>query len=139
MKIKSSLLILLALSLLLSGCQPAQPAALSTAQLAGVTANVLQSIDRGDYAGFTRDFSAAMKAAFTQDQFNQLHDLLHKASGNYVSQGTASLSNSQGYAVYHIVCKYELEDVAVTITFKVGGSQVEGLFFDSVNLRKAGK
>jgi hypothetical protein len=136
MKTKSSILVLLVLALMLAGCQPVQPAALSSDQIAQVTANVLQAIDAGDYPSFTRDFSDPMKAAFTQAQFDHLRATLQQASGKYVSQSSTSLSNNQGYAVYHIVCKYEKEDVAVTITFLVGGDKVEGLFFTSVNLVK---
>jgi hypothetical protein len=139
MKTKSSLLIFLALALVLSGCQPAKPAALSTDQVAQVSASLLQAIDAGDYTAFTRDFSDQMKAAFPQTQFDQLRTMLQETSGKYISQAAASLSDNQGYAVYHIVCKYEKEDVAVTITFLVGGDKVEGLFFDSVNLRKLSK
>jgi len=139
MKLRFSFLSLLLLLLILSGCQPAQPAGLSSAQVAALTANVLQSLDRSDYAGFSRDFSDSMKAAFTQDQFTHLHDMLQEASGNYLSQGASSLSNNQNYALYHIVCKYEKEEVAVTLSFQVGGTQIEGLWFDSLNLRKLNK
>jgi PBP1b-binding outer membrane lipoprotein LpoB len=139
MKTKSSLLILLVLALTLAGCQPAQPAGLSNDQVAQVTANILQAIDAGDYTAFTRDFSAQMNAAFTQAQFDHLRTTLQQASGKYISQTSTSLSNNQGYAVYHIVCKYEKEDVAVTITFLTGGDKVEGLFLTSVNLVKLSK
>ena len=44
---------------------------------------------------------------------------------------TPALSNSGEYAVYRIRCQYELEDVMVTLIFKIDGTQVEGLFFDS--------
>jgi hypothetical protein len=47
-----------------------------------------------------------------------------------------SLSNNQGYAVYRFPCKYANETVTVTITFVIGGQEVEGLWFDSANLRK---
>jgi hypothetical protein len=66
-----------------------------------------------------------------------VRDLLQSASGKYVSTGKVSLSNNKGYAVYRIICKYEQEDVVVTIVFKVDGKQIEGLFFDSPNLRTA--
>jgi len=132
-------LFILILAVALAGCRSTQPAALSNDQVAQVTANVLQAIDAGDYTAFTRDFSEPMKAAFTQEKFDQMRLMLQQASGNYVSQSAPSLSNNQGYAVYHIVCKYEKEDVAVTITFHVGGDKIEGLFFNSVNLVKLSK
>ncbi len=63
--------------------------------------------------------------------------MLQTASGNFSSLDVPSLSNNQGYAVYRFPAKYANETVYVTITFLVGGQKVEGLFFDSVNLRKA--
>ena len=129
----------LALALLLgaSGCSAPKPAGLSDQQVAGVTENTLKAIDANDFPKFTQDFSDQMNAAFTQAQFTKLHDMLQKASGAYVSLGTPALSNNQGYAVYRFPAKYANETVYVTITFLIGGQKVEGLFFDSVNLRKA--
>jgi hypothetical protein len=66
--------------------------------------------------------------------------MLQNVSGKYVScKTTPQLSNSQGYAVYRLSCSFELEPVIVTVTIKTGGTQVEGLFFDSTNLRNVGK
>jgi hypothetical protein len=127
--------LLLVLSLMATGCGPASPAGLSDEEVLAVTENMLTAIDTGDYAAFTRDFSAEMLAAFPEDQFTQLRDLLHSASGTYTSCGEFSLSNNQGFAVYRVLCTYELEEVVVTVVFQISGTQVEGLFFDSPNLR----
>jgi hypothetical protein len=135
-KLYSVIGLLIALSILATGCAAPKPAGLTDEQLTAVAENILQSINANDYQKFVRDFSDQMKAAFTEDQFNQMRDLL-KASGNYVSIGAPGLSNNQGYAVYRFPCKYENENVYVTITFLIGGQKVEGLFFDSNNLRKA--
>jgi hypothetical protein len=128
--------LLIALSILATGCAAPKPAGLTDEQLTDVSENILQSINTNDYQKFVQDFSDQMKTAFTEDQFNQMRDLL-KASGNYLSQDAPSLSNNQGYAVYRFPCKYENENVYVTITFLIDGHKVEGLFFDSNNLRKA--
>jgi hypothetical protein len=130
---------LLVLSLLLSGCQPAQPASLSNDQIVQLVDQILKSIDAGDYQGFTQDFSDEMKNAFTEQQFSNLATLLHDTSGAYVSctDSAPSLTNNQGYAVYRLPCKYEKEGVVVTITFKLNGDKVEGLWLDSTNLRNA--
>jgi hypothetical protein len=120
----------------LSGCA-AQPAGLSEAEVASVTENILKSIDTDNFAGFMRDFSPQMKAVFTQEKFSQLRTLLQTASGNFSYLDAPTLSNNQGYAVYRFPAKYADETVTVTITFVIGGQEVEGLFFDSANLRKA--
>jgi hypothetical protein len=129
-------LFLVALSLL-SACTAPQPAGLTNEGVAAVTENALQALNDGDYTRFVRDFSDPMKTAFSEDQFVQLHDLLQSTSGKFLSVGKLYLSNdqTQGFAVYRIPCQFELEEVVVTITFRIGGDQVEGLYFTSPNLR----
>jgi hypothetical protein len=119
----------------LSGCSP-KPAGLSDQQVASVTENILKAIDANNYPAFTRDFSPQMKSAFTQEKFTQLRAKLQAASGNFIYMDTPSISNNQGYASYRYPAKYSDETVTVTITFVIGGQEVEGLFFDSPNLRK---
>jgi hypothetical protein len=132
-----SLPALILVLLVTSGCSAPKPAGLTDQQVTSLTGNVLKAIDANDYQNFTRDFSDQMISAFTQEQFTALQTLLGRASGSYGSLGTPSLTNNQGYAVYRFQAKYANETVYVTITFLIGGQKVEGLFFDSVNLRKA--
>jgi hypothetical protein len=134
-----AMLALVTILLVTSGCAAPKSAGVTDQLVATTTENVLKSIDANDYQAFTQDFSNQMKNAFTEDQFIKLRDMLQTASGTYVSIGTPSLTNNQGYAVYRFPCKYKNETVFVTITFLIGGDKVEGLFFDSVNLRKAPK
>ena len=123
--------------LVTSGCSAPKPAGLTDQQVASMTESTLKAIDANDYREFTRDFSEKMNTVFTQVQFDNLRGLLQGACGNYISLGTPGLTNNQGYAVYRIPARYANETVYVTITFLVGGQKVEGLFFDSINLRKA--
>jgi hypothetical protein len=136
MKTKLTTLIALFLvaAFLLTGCQ-AKPAALSNEEVVQLTGQILTALNDGDYAAFTQDFSDEMLAAFPEDQFTALGTLLQETSGNYVSCGEPSISNNGGYASYRLTCPFDLEDVVVTIVFKVDGDRVEGLFFDSPNLR----
>jgi hypothetical protein len=128
---------LIPIFLVTSGCSTPKPSGLTDQQLVSVTENILKAVDANNYPNFTQDFSDQMKSAFTQAQFDSLCTLLQTASGSYVSLGTPSLTNNQGYAVYRFPAKYANETVYVTITFLVGGQKVEGLFFDSAALRKA--
>ena len=121
----------------LSGCLPAQKAGLTDQQVATVVENILKAIDNNNYPSFTHDFSPQMKSAFTQAKFSQLRSTLYNASGNFIYMDEPSLSNNQGYAIYRFQSKYANETVTVTVTFVIGGQEVEGLFFDSANLRKA--
>jgi hypothetical protein len=133
------ILIVLVFIPLLVSCATPKPASLSNDQVGQVTSAVLKSIDEGNFQNFTQNFSAPMKEAFTESKFTEMQALLNKAAGKYSSCGQPSLSNSQGYVAYRFICKYELEDVVVTVTFQIAGDKVEGLFFDSVNLRKLSK
>jgi hypothetical protein len=134
-KLVSIVSLLIALSILATGCAAPKPAALTDDEVLAIAQNALTALDANDYTAFTRDYSPDMQTAFSENQFTQLRDLLQSASGKYVSTGKVSLSNNQGYAIYRIICKYELEDVVVTVTFKIDGKQIEGFFFDSPNLR----
>jgi hypothetical protein len=138
-KIPTTLLIVMIVTtLLLAGCQPPKPAAISNDQVVQVVENTLSAIDAGDYQGFTQDFSDEIKKAFSEEQFTSLAGMLKNASGNYVSCADSDpvLPNNQGYAIYRLTCTYALESVIVSVTFKVDGDKIEGLFFDSTNLRK---
>ncbi len=132
-----ALIALMALLALAAGCAPAKPSALSDDEVAAVTENILTAINDNDYQAFIQDFSDEMLNAFPEDEFTNMRDLLQTNSGNYLSMGEARLSNAQDYAIYRFTCKYDQEDVVVTITFAVDGTKVDGLFFDSKNLRNA--
>ncbi len=134
-------LLFLALTLILatSGCAKPQPAGLTDEQVGTMTANILHAIDANDYQKFTQDMSDAMKSAFPELQFTQLRDLLQTNSGNFISIGKPTLLNQNGYAIYRFPCEYEKENVMVTVTFPIGANKVDGLFFDSTNLRAASK
>ena len=134
----SILLVTVLATFFLAGCQPAKPASLSNEKVEQLVDKILTAIDAGDYPDFTQDFDDAMKIALPEAQFASLRDLLHTTSGQYVSCAgkEPSLTNKQGIAVYRLICTYELESVVVTVTFKIDGDKVEGLFFDSTNLRK---
>jgi hypothetical protein len=136
--VKLTILFTLCLVLLLtSGCSAPKPAGLNEQQVVSVTENILKALDAKDHPSFIQDFSDKMKSVFPQAQFDSFCTLLGTASGSYISLGTPSLTNNQGYAVYRIPASYTNETVYVTITFLVGGQKVEGLWFDSAALRKA--
>ena len=139
MKTTTLLTLLIITGLLLTGCQPPKPASLSNDLVLQAVDQVLSSVNSGDYQGFIRGFSDAMKTAFPEAQFSSLHNTLQNASGNYASCGQPALTNNQGYAVYRLICKFDRENVMVTVTYQIAGNKIEGLFFDSTNLRKVSK
>jgi hypothetical protein len=139
MKTTTLITLLIVTGLLLTGCQPPKPASLSNDQVAQAVDHVLSAVNTRDYPGFIRDFSDAMKTAFPQAQFTSLHNTMQNASGNYASCGQPALTNNQGYAIYRLNCKFNTENVMVTVTYQIAGDKIQGLFFDSTNLRKLSK
>lgn len=124
--------------LALSACAAPQPASLEEDQVAAMLENILLAINTDDHSAFSRDFSPEMLAAFPEAEFADLRQVLQQASGDYLAlDGQPTLLNNGGYAVYRFPCRFEKENVIVTLTFKIGADQVEGLFFDSTNLRAA--
>jgi hypothetical protein len=105
---------------------------------------VLLGIKDRDYDAFSKDFGPEMKAAMTEDSFNQLADLLQTKVGDYESKQFASAvnANEKGKAYTRVIynAKYTDEDGTVVITIVFGGEEgartVEGLFFSSPNLLK---
>jgi Protein of unknown function (DUF3887) len=135
-RIRLSMLALLCITILTSACQPAKPASLSNEQIGKVADNILVSINQNDYQGFIKDFSDQMITAFAEGQFADLRTTLQGTSGNYIScQTDPTLSNQQDYAVYQYKCKFEKEDVVVTLVFPINGDKVDGLYFNSEALR----
>jgi hypothetical protein len=113
-----------------------KPSALSDEQVGELAENILVAINQGDHQAFMRDFSDQMKEAFPESEFIKLRELLQSESGAYLSRSAPDLVNQQGFAVYNLTCEYEKEKVTVRLVFSIDGDKVEGLFFDSANLRK---
>lgn len=128
-----SLVMLMALSA--TGCQ-AKPAALSDEQVVEITENILTAINDADYGQFVQDFGAEMVAAIPEDDFIDMRSMLQDSSGNFGTCQSPTLLNNGGYALYRMICEFDQENVVVTVTFAIGGDKVEGLFFDSPNLRE---
>jgi hypothetical protein len=129
--------LVLVATIILTGCQAAKRSSLTDDQVVQAIDNILKAINSADYLGFSKDFSSDLKIAIPEEEFIGLVVVLQKASGKYVSCPTAApeLSNTEDFAVYRLNCKFDLENVIVQLTYKIGGSQLEGLFFDSTNLR----
>ncbi len=125
--------------ILASGCAAPKPAGLTDEQVAATAENALKALDANDYEKFVQDFSDPMKAAVDAAEFDSLRTWLHTASGQFVSLGKPTLTNNTGYVSYRFPAKYENETVYFTATFLIGGTKIEGTWFDSTNLRKTQK
>jgi hypothetical protein len=109
-----------------------------------LTENMLQSAEKGDYAQFSKDFSAELKKVFTEESFKTMCTSFSEKIGKYESKKfAAATENKKEEKLYKLVifkAKYSKEekDVQITATFSEndGKMLVEGIFFKSPNLIK---
>ena len=107
--------------------------------------NMLAGIEDRDYDAFSRDFSDTMKSAMTEDSFIAMADLLDEKIGTYESKSFSQAVETEedGAAMTVVVYKAqysdETDDVLITVTFSGsdGDYVIEGLYFNSPNLRES--
>ncbi|MCL5071089.1 MAG: DUF3887 domain-containing protein [Actinobacteria bacterium] len=99
-----------------------------------ITENILISMNKADYAGFSKDFDETMKAELTEAAFPDLLAQVNGVIGNY-KEGSkkivgVSIKNDLTTATY--TADFEkAEDVSVEVTFKKINDQMKvvGLWF----------
>lgn len=105
-----------------------------------IAENILQALNKNDYAMYSEHFDEAMKSAVPEPAFNQMNTGIKEKIGDYVSKEYAAVQKQGTYTSVFYVCKFTGESGKVT--FKVVFSQIDGktyvsgLWMDSPNLRK---
>jgi hypothetical protein len=143
-----ALLPMVALAVIASGCVSASPQPVSAQAKADVVNfsgpiadNILEALNIGDYARFSRGFSGTMKASIDQDRFNQLRSNIFVISGKYLSRRSEPEVDELGgyYRATYSASFVDESPVYMLLTFKKGDANhtVEGLFFSSKKLAGA--
>lgn len=101
--------------------------------------NILASIELEDFASFTRNMDAAMKAAYTPEELAKLHSLLQGKVGDYGSKTFVKAERSGDFIITYYKASYSNEPAGVTVrvVFSVntgGPALVSGLWFSSPKL-----
>jgi hypothetical protein len=133
-----------ALSLSLSGCEPA-PAPLVETEVRSYSdpavENILQAMNDADYARFSAGFSELMKKTITPDAFNELENKVINTVGKYQYKQLAQMQRSNQYVVTVYQANFTGEPAGVTVTVSFentgGKNYVAGLYFTSPKLRAA--
>ncbi|MGH4139041.1 DUF3887 domain-containing protein [Clostridium sp.] len=105
---------------------------------------MLQAVEKGDYAQFSKDFSDELKKAITEESFKTLCTSFSEKIGKYESKKfTAAAEKKKDEKIFKTVIytsKYSKEekDVQITASFTENDGKilVEGIFFKSPNLAK---
>ena len=98
---------------------------------------VLQALNDGDYESFSQQASEEVKSQVTAEIFTQMRDAILKTSGRYLSKSEPQISEPQaGLKAFTYPCRFEREEVMVTVAFKTGEEKIAGLNLDSEGLRQ---
>ena len=101
-----------------------------------ISENVVVSLNDGNYNSFIKDFSPEMKKELNKSNFLELRDLINNTSGEYVVKLYSGKTTKDGYEVYYYDCVFKKEgSVSLVISFRINSYLVEGLWFDSTNIR----
>ena len=141
-KLMPFILVMLGVMLLLSGCSKSTSStATASIQTTAdpIMQNILVSLDTDDYAGFSRDFSQTAANTLNQAAFNSLYSQIQTGLGNYKSKLFMSNTVQSGFNTVIYIAQYSKEPAGVSVSLVLqasgGGYQVQGLNFDSPNLR----
>jgi len=137
-------LVISGIAALLSGCAststPLNTPVIQTS-VDPIVTNILTSLDNNDYAGFSQNFSQAMKNAINQSAFDKLYNQMQANVGDYQSDVFYSAANKAGSMNLVYFAQFSKEPAGISVSLSVqsinGAYQVQGLVFNSPNL--AGK
>lgn len=94
--------------------------------------NILDGLNKGDYALFSTDFSENAKKNFDMEYFTKLRKFVKDNSGDYASKTIAmSKGNSFSYD-----CQFSKETVLLGLILSSDLSKVESFYLDSANMRE---
>lgn len=103
-----------------------QATAIGTAAMAGFA--------RGDYAAYTKHWSAAMKSAISEADFLAFREQVLAENGNYVSISSVEMvpGQSAGVVRWVFTCTFEKATMQFAFAFEDGGDEIIGAFADKV-------
>lgn len=94
--------------------------------------NILDGLNKGEYALFSTDFSDKAKQSFDEAYFNKLRKFVKDNSGDYVSKAIAMSKGSS----FSYDCQFSRETVLLGLVMSSDLSKVESLYLDSASMRE---
>lgn len=134
---KAAALILIAIMLLMYGCSQNESAQGGNSLADEKAESILDGLNKADYTMFSSDFAGNIKQSMDEEYFSRLSSFVKENSGGYISKALAFSKEEQGLKVFGYDCQFSKESVLMTVSFSADLSKVEGLYFDSENMREA--
>jgi hypothetical protein len=133
-----SLLSLIAL-LILTACGSTSRSTPPTSQLTeteatAIAENALRAINSGDFAAYSHDWSAAMKAGISENAFQSWRQQVLGSAGSFQHIEKAELvaGRTPGIVRWRFTCDFEKARIQYDLSFKQEGEQIEGVFFEPI-------
>lgn len=108
---------------------------LSEAQARAMAGSALSAMSRGDFAGYSRDWAPAMKAAITEADFAAWRAGILQMTGGYLAINRAVLdrANTPGDVtwVFDVACEKGV--FRYTLTFKKDDDKIAGAFLSNID------
>ena len=136
-----TIILVITIALVMPACSATTPINTPVVQAAvgPLVGNILTSLDNNQYTVFARDFNQTMKNTINQTAFKKLYSLMQTDVGDYQSDLFFSAANKGSAVTVIYFAKYSKEPAGVSVTLTVqpvnGAYEVQGLVFDSPNLR----
>lgn len=113
----------------------APTSALTEEQAAELAENAMSAFEAGDYAGWSHDWSEAMKGAIKEADFLSFRRQVTDALGEYRSIESISIApgNTAGYVRWNVLAQFERGRMQISFTFAEDGRLVEGVFPELMN------
>lgn len=115
------------------GSTPLPTSRLTEEQATKMANETLDAFNKGDFAGYSRYWDSAMKAAIKDGDFQSFRDTIVKGAGKFVSVAGAELVHAKtaGYVKWIFACTFEKSQMYYALTFKQDGDQVVGAYLDA--------
>jgi hypothetical protein len=136
---KAALPIVLILGLLLAACSGAAPSeapsdstpAVDESRAVDIATDAFTAFNEGDYSGWSRDWSDAMRSAIPQEAFEAWRASVLDELGRFVSLGIPERSERQpGTYRWSFPVTFERGAATIGFAFAGGGNRVEGVFVE---------
>jgi hypothetical protein len=118
-----------------SAAQGETISALSQAEATAMIDSAMQGFNTGDYAVWSRDWDAAMKAAIKDADFQSYRSQVVARYGSYLSLESVEMlpGLNEGFVRWSAVVNFEKGKMKFTFGYMNDGREIKGVFPEEVN------
>ena len=97
----------------------------------GIANSAFEAFEVGDYGGWSRDWSEAMRSAITEEAFHDWRTTVVEQLGGFVSIGAPTLTSRQpGTYRWSFPVTFERGTATIGFGFTEDGTEIQGVFVE---------